>query len=176
MSIYIVQTRFRSYRSRSRSTVDPIPLVIFSKRAVSPANIIDRADHVYQALNARAGPWFSMYCPYYCKYCCTGWGGCPGASTLTIYVRPTTTPHKTGKPIKIHGVRAERAHRTAILIERGGREGDREHDGKSRLNHWWLGLCGSWRCPWSRALGGLEPRYRCCCCCCCCWCGGCVGS
>ena len=46
---------------------------------------------------------------------------------------------KQRKPIKNHGVRAERARITAILLERGDREGDREHDGRSRLTTDYLG-------------------------------------
>lgn len=67
------------------------------------------------------------------------------ASVLTIYERPTLTPHDIAE-----------THQNAQSTEKGdaeteekkerGREGDREHNGRIRLSHSWLGFCGSFLC------------------------------
>ena len=63
----------------------------------------------------------------YWKYYCTGQGGCEGASTLTIYVFLQKRLIKQRKPINIHGIRAERARRTALRRERRAQETYTKH-------------------------------------------------
>ena len=75
---------------------------------------------------------------------------------MTIYVRPTITPHKTAETHQ-NSPRKIREGTQNSYFNREGRQGDREHDGRSRVTTDYLGSVDPDVAPGAEPLADSSP-------------------